>query len=124
MYRKFMNAKIHLATVTDADVNYEGSIAIDRGLLKASGMKPYEWVSVFSVDNGARIETYIIPAEENSGIIQTNGAAAHLIKKGHRVIIIACKMVEEPLPESWTPVVLLMNEDNSIKEIRRITEKL
>lgn len=120
MYRTFLFAKIHRATVTAANVNYVGSITIDCELLKASGIQPYERVQVVDVDNGARLETYAIAGPPGSGAIELNGAAARLVSIGDKVIIMAYGLVAEPLPEAWTPIVLIMGDDNRIAEVRHV----
>ena len=120
MLRTFLFAKIHRATVTAANVNYVGSITIDCELLKASGIQPYERVQVVDVDNGARLETYAIAGSPGSGAIELNGAAARLVSIGDKVIIMAYGLVAEPLPETWSPVVLIMGEDNRIAEVRHV----
>ena len=120
MYRTFLFAKIHRATVTAANVPYVGSITIDCELLKASGIQPYERVQVVDVDNGARLETYAIAGPPGSGAIELNGAAARLVSIGDKVIIMAYGLVAEPLPETWSPVVLIMGEDNRIAEVRHV----
>ena len=89
MLTKLLKAKIHRATVTYTDVNYHGSITIDRDLLDASGLLPNEAVTVADCENGNRFETYILPGERGSGIIGINGAAARLSQVGHKVIILA-----------------------------------
>jgi aspartate 1-decarboxylase len=120
MYRTFLFAKIHRATVTAANVHYVGSITIDCELLAASGIRPYERVQVVDVDNGERLETYAIAGPAGSGAIELNGAAARLVSIGDKVIIMAYAMVAEPLPESWSPVVLIMGEGNRIAEVRHV----
>ena len=87
-------AKLHHARITDANINYVGSITVDTELLDAARMFPYEMVLVVDVDNGARFETYIIPGDAGSRTIQVNGAAAHLVNIGDRIIIIALGMVD------------------------------
>ena len=87
MFRMMMNSKLHRATVTEADLNYVGSITIDSDLLDAAGMLPNEKVHVVNNNNGARFETYIIAGERGSGVICVNGAAARLVQKGDVVII-------------------------------------
>jgi aspartate 1-decarboxylase len=119
MYRTLLFAKIHRATVTAANINYIGSITIDSALLCASGIAPYERVQVVDVDDGQRLETYVIPGAAGSGAIELNGAAARLVHVGDRVIIMAYALVPEPLPEDWAPQVLLMDEHNRIIEVRR-----
>lgn len=118
MYRTLLYAKIHRATVTDANVHYVGSITIDRQLLDASGIRPYERVQVVDVDNGQRLETYVIAGEPGSGAIELNGAAARLVQVGDKVIIMAYAQVSEPLPDDWAPAVLIMGEGNRVVEIR------
>ncbi len=120
MYRTFLFAKIHRATVTAANVNYVGSITIDDELLQASGIRPYERVQVVDVDNGQRLETYVIPGPAGSGAIELNGAAARLVSVGDKVIIMAYALVPEPLPATWSPTVLIMGEGNRIAEVRHI----
>lgn len=120
MYRTFLFAKIHRATVTAANVNYMGSITIDCELLQASGIRPYERVQVVDVDNGERLETYAIAGKPGSGAIELNGAAARLVSVGDKVIIMAYAQAAEPLTEEWSPTVLLMGEGNRIAEIRHI----
>jgi aspartate 1-decarboxylase len=118
MYRTFMFAKIHRATVTGAHVNYVGSITIDAELLAASGILPYERVQVVDVDNGERLETYAIAGAAGSGVIELNGAAARLVRVGDKVIIMAYAQVAQPMPDDWAPVVLLMDEHNRVSELR------
>ena len=119
MERTFLFAKIHRATVTGANVNYMGSITIDAGLLDASGIRPYERVQVVDVDNGERLETYVIAGEAGSGAIELNGAAARLVQVGDRVIIMAYAQVAEPLPDDWAPAVVMVDETNRVTEVRR-----
>jgi aspartate 1-decarboxylase len=118
MLRTFLFAKIHRATVTAANINKAGSNTVDCSLLKASGIQPYERVQVVDVDNGRRLETYVIPGQAGSGAIELNGAAARLVHVGDKVIIMAYAMVAEPLPEDWTPRILLMDEQNRVAEVR------
>jgi aspartate 1-decarboxylase len=118
MIRNLLFAKIHRATVTGANVDYVGSITIDKDLLRATGIHEYERVQVVDVDNGNRLETYVIEGPAGSGAIELNGAAARLVNVGDKVIIMAYAMVSEPLPEVWEPTVLLMGENNQILETR------
>ncbi len=118
MIRTLLFAKIHRATVTAANIHYVGSITIDKDLLAATGIHEYERVQVVDVDNGNRLETYVIEGPSGSGAIELNGAAARLVEIGHKVIIMAYAMVDEPLPEVWEPTVLLMGENNHILETR------
>jgi aspartate 1-decarboxylase len=118
MLRTLLFAKIHRATVTAANINYAGSITVDCSLLKASGIRPYERVQVVDVDNGRRLETYVIAGPAGSGAIELNGAAARLVHVGDKVIIMAYALVAEPLPEDWEPRILLMDAQNRVVEVR------
>src|SRR3954468_1977588 len=89
MRRRMMKSKIHRATVTDANLNYVGSITVDRELMDLADLHEYEQVAVVDIDNGARLETYVIEGEPGSGAICLNGAAAHLIHRGDKVIIMS-----------------------------------
>lgn len=95
--RWFLHAKIHKATVTEADLNYIGSITIDEALLEETGLMPGEKVLVVDNTNGARLETYIISGPKYSGTICMNGAAAHLVKKGDEIIIMGFELAEKPI---------------------------
>jgi aspartate 1-decarboxylase len=115
-----MRAKIHRATVTRADVNYIGSISIDEKLLEAADIAPWEQVHVLDVDNGARLETYAIPAPAGSGEIQINGAAARLVHPGDRVIIIAYGLVPQEEVKDVVPVVVHVNSANEQTESKQL----
>ena len=117
MFREMMNAKIHRAQVTEANLNYVGSITIDADLLDAVGMLPNEKVQVVNNNNGARFETYIIPGERGSGVICVNGAAARLVQEGDIVIIISYAYVKQEKLADHKPTVAIMGEGNRIKEI-------
>ncbi|MEJ9279881.1 aspartate 1-decarboxylase [Ureibacillus thermosphaericus] len=117
MFREMMNAKIHRAQVTEADLNYVGSITIDADILDAVGMLTNEKVQVVNNNNGARFETYIIPGKRGSGVICVNGAAARLVQKGDIVIIISYAYVEQEKLSEHKPTVAIMDEGNKIKEI-------
>jgi aspartate 1-decarboxylase len=110
-------AKLHHARVTGADIEYVGSITIDTDLLDAAQMAPYEIVLVVDVENGARFETYIMPGAAGSHTIQVNGAAAHLVNVGDRIIVIASGLVEFPPPEGWRPQVVVLGEQNDIASV-------
>jgi aspartate 1-decarboxylase len=115
MQISMIRSKIHQARVTAADLNYEGSIGIDTDLLEQAGMFRYEKVMVADIENGQRLETYIIPAPAGSGEISLNGAAARLVSVGDRVIIMAFALVDFPPPADWEPRVLLMGDGNRVK---------
>lgn len=112
-----MNSKIHRAQVTQADLNYVGSITIDEDILDAVGMLPNEKVHIVNNNNGARFETYIIAGERGSRVICVNGAAARLVQKGDIVIIISYVYVDNKEVAEHTPTVAIMGENNTIKEI-------
>jgi aspartate 1-decarboxylase len=118
MYRTLLKSKIHRAMVTSADLDYEGSLKVDADLLEAAGMLEFELVQVADVENGARLETYLIAGPAGSGIVQPNGAAAQLIHPGDHIIIMAFAQVPEPLPEEWTPTIVLVDEQNHIRETK------
>ena len=117
MYRTLLRSKIHRAVVTAADLNYQGSLTIDVELLEASDIREFEMVQVVNINNGARLETYTIAGERGSGIIQLNGAAARLASVGDHIIIMAYALVEEPLPENWSPTIVYVDDDNHVTEI-------
>ncbi|WP_075617698.1 aspartate 1-decarboxylase [Paenisporosarcina indica] len=117
MLRMMLNSKIHRAVVTEADLNYVGSITIDQNLLDAVGMLPNEKVHIVNNNNGARFETYIIAGERGSGVICVNGAAARLVQRGDVVIILSYVYMMNDEAISHKPTVAIMNENNSIREI-------
>jgi aspartate 1-decarboxylase len=118
MLRQFLIAKIHRAVVTARDVHYVGSITIDPEVMKAVGILTWERVQVVDVNNGARFETYAIPGTAGQGQIQLNGAAAHLVELGDRVIIMAYGWLNEDEIASLCPRVALMDEHNHVSEVR------
>jgi aspartate 1-decarboxylase len=122
MLRTMLGGKIHRARVTGADVHYIGSISIDQRLLDAAGILPHERVQVVDVDNGARLETYAIPAEPGSGTIQLNGAAAHLVEVGHLVIIMSYIQLKDAKARQWRPTVVLVDESNHAVDVRKGVE--
>jgi|UniRef100_A0A7V3RFG8 aspartate 1-decarboxylase len=115
MQKIFLNAKIHRATVTSKNVEYEGSITIDSSLIEAVGIEEGELVQVVNVNNGARFETYVIRGEENSGIISLNGAAARLGEIGDKVIIMAYALFD--LNERHNPKVIVLDSQNKINRV-------
>jgi aspartate 1-decarboxylase len=117
MYRTLLRSKIHRAVVTAADLNYQGSLTIDAALLEASNIREFELVQVVNINNGARLETYTIAGERGSGIIQLNGAAARLASIGDHIIIMSYALVNEPLPEDWSPTIVYVDDDNHVTEI-------
>lgn len=117
--RTMLSGKIHRATVTEANLNYEGSITLDPDLLDASGILPYEQVAVVDVTNGARLETYAIIGERGSGEVCINGAAAHLIHKGDIVIILAYQSVTEEEARQAAPRHVYVDAENRIVRTSR-----
>jgi len=111
-----LRAKLHQARVTGADLEYVGSITIAQDLIEAAGLYPYERVQVVDIENGNRLETYVIPGAANSGVMQLNGAAAHLVNVGDRIIVMAYAQLDTPPPADWTPTVLVLDETNAIVE--------
>lgn len=118
MILTMLKAKLHRATVTQADPDYEGSITIDRDLMDRAGLLPYEQVDVLDITNGARLTTYVIEGERGSGVIGINGAAAHLVKKGDLVIICAYCRMEEQEARRHQPSNFLLDEKNRVKSDR------
>ena len=118
MMRKMMRAKIHRATVTQADVHYEGSITIDRTLMDATDFLANEAVCVWNVANGNRFETYVVEGAPGSGVICVNGAAARLVSPGDLVIIAAFSWMDEAAARRHEPKVVFVDERNRIREKR------
>ncbi|OIJ14783.1 aspartate 1-decarboxylase [Anaerobacillus alkalilacustris] len=117
MFRHMMKGKIHRARVTEANLNYVGSITIDEDILDEVDMLPNEKVQIVNNNNGARFETYIIPGERGSGVVCLNGAAARLVQEGDVVIIISYGLVSEEDAKNHQPKVAIMNEKNEIIEM-------
>ncbi len=114
MIRVMMKSKIHRATVTQADLHYVGSISIDSALMEAADLLEGEKVAIVDITNGARLETYVIPAPAGSGMIGINGAAAHLVHEGDMVIIISYAMLEDAEARRLKPRVVHVDEENRI----------
>lgn len=117
MFRTMLGGKIHRATVTEANLNYVGSITIDQDLLDAAGILVNEKVAIVNNNNGERFETYTIPGERGSGVVCLNGAAARLVQKGDIVIIMSYVMLSEPEIAAHEPKVVLVDERNKIRDI-------
>ena len=116
MLLTMMKGKLHRATITQADPDYEGSISIDTDLLEAAGILPHEQVDVLNITNGVRFTTYAIEAPRGSKTFGVNGAAARLVQKGDRIIVVAyCQMPAEEA-RNYAPTVVLMDDDNQIKK--------
>lgn len=117
-FRKMLNAKLHGAIVTDANVNYEGSITIPSDLLEISGLLPHEAVAVWNVTRGSRFETYILAGEHKTQEILVNGAAAHLVEVGDILIIAGFIFLSATEAVKHEPTAVFLNPDNSVKSIR------
>ena len=114
---EILKSKIHRATVTDANLNYEGSITIYKDLMKAADVREFEKVAVVDINNGQRFETYVIKGEDANNSICINGAAARLVSVGDKVIIMAYRHIsEEDLQLDYKPTVVFVNNDNGIKD--------
>lgn len=114
MLRTMMTSKIHRATVTGADLHYVGSVTIDADLLAAADLLEGEKVTIVDIDNGARLDTYVIAGAAGSGVVGINGAAAHLVHPGDLVIIIAYGVFDETEIASYAPHVVFVDENNRI----------
>ena len=115
--RFVMRSKIHRATVTDADVDYVGSISIDSELMRAAGIEEWEKVHVLDVTNGSRLETYAIKAPAGSGKICINGAAAHLVHPGDLVILLTFEGIPNDQIEAYSPTIVHVNSRNEVVDI-------
>lgn len=124
MLTPMMYAKLHRATVTHADLEYEGSITIDENLLKLAQLKENQQVHIYNVNNGERFETYIIKGKAGSGIIAINGAAAHKANVGDKVIIVAYAHLNEQEMATHKPYIVILKENNEIKELKNIETEL
>ena len=118
MHAIMLKAKIHRATVTHSELGYEGSCAIDGVLLEASGIGEYEQIHVYNLANGERFVTYAIRAEDHSGIVSVNGAAAHKAKPDDRLIICAYQGVAEDQLEGYRPRLVYVDDNNRVRETR------
>lgn len=119
MLKKVLTGKIHQARVTECHLNYVGSITIDENLLRATGIHANEFVNIADIDNGARFETYVIKGEAGSGVIGINGAAAHLVNQGDRIIVFAmAQMDAKEIPAHESRVVVCDEENRIAQELR------
>ena len=118
MIRTFLRSKIHGATVTDANLHYEGSITIDSHLMHAAALLPFEKVEIYNVTSGTRLETYVIEGEAGSGDICVNGAAAHLVKKGDKIIIACYCALHEGQMLDHKPKLVFVDEMNRVKVLK------
>ncbi|RWZ60292.1 aspartate 1-decarboxylase [Halobacillus fulvus] len=117
MFRTMMKSKIHRARVTEANLNYVGSITIDQDLMDKVGILPHEKVQVVNNNNGARLETYVIAGERGSGVVCLNGAAARLVQPEDIVIIVSYAMLSEEELADFKPKIAIMGEGNKVEEL-------
>ena len=115
MQIELLKCKIHRATVTDANLNYEGSITLDRALMDAAGILPFEKVGILDIHNGARFDTYVIEGEPNSGTICLNGAAARMVQKGDLIIIVSYISMTPEEAKTWKPTVVKGDSQNKLR---------
>lgn len=118
MQRYLLKSKIHRATVTDANLHYEGSITIDENLMRAADILPYEKVDIYNVSNGERFSTYVIKGDENSGVICINGAAAWKASQGDIIIIASYALFDENVAKGWSPRCVFLDEKNRVKKMK------
>ena len=118
MNRTMFRAKVHRIRVTGCDVEYEGSLTLDTALMEAADMVPYERIEVYDIDNGNRFATYLIEGERGSGSCFVNGAAAHLVEKGDRLILATYTTVDDKNLEGYTPRVVVVDKENRIKTVK------
>jgi aspartate 1-decarboxylase len=120
MNRVMLRSKLHRATVTEADLHYEGSCAIDASLLEAADMREFEQIDIYNINNGERFSTYAIPAPPGSGVVSLNGAAARKAQVGDLLIICTFAPFADDEARSHKPKIVLLDERNTIKEIRKL----
>jgi len=119
MLRTLLQAKLHRVRVTQADLDYEGSCGIDAALLEVAGLREYQYIELYNISNGERFTTYIIKAPKGSGEISLNGAAARKAAVGDLLIICAYSAYSEAELESYKPVIVLVDEQNRVKQVLR-----
>jgi len=124
MFLTIFKSKVHRATVTEANLNYVGSITVDQDLLEAANILPNEKVQVVNINNGARLSTYVIRGEQGSGVVCLNGAAARLAQPGDIVIIISYTMMTPEEANSFEPTIVMVDSDNRITEVRHVENAL
>ena len=122
MTREMLRAKVHRVRVTEANLDYEGSLTLDPDLMRAGGFVPFEKIDVYNVTRGSRFSTYLIEGQAGTGVCCVNGAAAHLAVAGDRVIIASYAAVEDADAPTHAPVVVLVDEANRIREVKSTEE--
>ena len=119
MQKIMLTSKLHRARVTDCNIEYEGSIEIDENLMDEGGLKPYEQVHIYDINNGNRLITYVIPGARGSRIISVNGAAARKVETNDRIIIAAYGIMNMENEENYQPRLLLLDENNHIVRVEQ-----
>jgi aspartate 1-decarboxylase len=119
MSRTFVKSKIHKATVTQTDLQYEGSITLDPKLMETADILPYEQVHVLNLNNGNRLETYAIKGKSGSGVVCLNGAAARHAEKGDQIIVLTYESFPKAPPVGYAPTVVLVNAKNKVSKVKR-----
>jgi aspartate 1-decarboxylase len=114
MERIMLKSKIHDARVTDKNVNYQGSITLDKDLIKKTGLFPFEQVHVYNISNGERFITYVIQEEKKSGVVRLNGAAAHKVNIGDRLIVASYALMSDEEADSYNPKILILDKKNQV----------
>ena len=117
MLQTMLKCKIHRATITDANLNYEGSLTVDRNLMETAGLSPFERVKVYNINNGERFDTYVIEGPANSGTIALNGAAARKGMIGDLIIIVSYALYSIEELADYYPQIVVLNPENTIKQI-------
>lgn len=115
MLQEFLFSKIHRATITDANLNYEGSITLDEDLMNAAKIREWQKVDILDINNGERFQTYVIKGKAGSGCVCLNGAAARKVQPGDKVIIISYVYLETHDIKTHTPIIVMVDENNKIK---------
>jgi aspartate 1-decarboxylase len=119
-YRVMLRGKLHRATVTEADLHYEGSCGIDENLMEAADMVEFEQIELYNINNGERFSTYVIKGRRGSGVISLNGAAARKAQVGDLLIICTYAQMEAAMAATHKPKVVLLDQHNAIKEVRQL----
>ncbi len=119
MLLTMLKCKLHRATVTECDLNYEGSISIDRNLIEAAGLLVNERVEIYNIDNGNRFATYVIEGKPGTGVIGLNGAAARLVCIGDKLIICSYAQMAADAAKEYKPTVIVLGEDNKPEKLRQ-----
>jgi aspartate 1-decarboxylase len=120
MKREMLRAKVHRVRVTEANLEYEGSLTLDSALMEAGGFVVFEKIDVYNVTRGTRFTTYLIEGEQGSGVCCINGAAAHLAGPGDQVIIASYATLDESEVKGHKPIVVLVDEKNAVREIKSV----